>query len=440
MSSASAGRAVAGGEVEDLAPDPGRGVDAVGDRGDRHLGLVEGRPQPVEHLPADVAVQLRDAVGALAEAEAHHGHVEDRRVAAVVVLGAEGEDPLDRHARERAGRAEVLLDQLAREPVDAGRDRGVGGEDGGGAGHLERGVEVELRTALLEGQLADPLEALEPGVALVGVVDLGLRRTGDAGVGAQGADAADAEQDLLAEPVLGGAAVEAVGHVAVVVGVALDVGVEQQQRHATDLGDPDLGEQVGPVGLGDGDHGAVAVLLAEQRDGQLVGVEDGVLLELPALAGERLLEVAGVVEQADADERHAEVAGGLQVVTGQDAETAGVLRQHRGDAELRGEVGDPGRCLAARPCGSTTARRRGRRRGRPSPPRAGRGSPGRGTAPRAATGSPSPAGGPGRAWSPPTPRRPPRRRRPVSEGARTTSGCRRDLPGRRGPEAGPDGP
>ena len=30
-----------------------------------HLGLVEGRPQPVEHPAADVAVQHRDAVGAL---------------------------------------------------------------------------------------------------------------------------------------------------------------------------------------------------------------------------------------------------------------------------------------------------------------------------------------------------------------------------------------
>ncbi len=186
-------------------------------------------------------------------------------------------------------------------------------------------------------------------MALVGVVHLGLRRTGDAGVGAQGADAADAEQDLLAQAVLGGAAVEAVGHVAVVVGVALDVGVEEQQRHAADLGDPDLREQVGPVRLRDRDHRTVAVLLAEQRDGQLVGVEDGVLLELPALAGERLLEVAGVVEQADTHERYAEVAGGLEVVAGQDAEPAGVLRQDGSDAELRGEVGDPRRRLAAGP-------------------------------------------------------------------------------------------
>ena len=108
-----------------------------------------------------------------------------------------------------------------------------------------------------------------------------------------------------------------------------------------------MASRSGPSGRAIEIDRAVAVLLAEQRDGQLVGVEDGVLLELPALAGERLLEVAGVVEQADADQRDAEVAGGLEVVAGQDAEAAGVLREHRGDAELGREVGDPGRRLGA---------------------------------------------------------------------------------------------
>ena len=45
-------------------------------------------------------------------------------VAALVVLGAEREDPLDRDAGGRAGLAEVLLDQRPREAVDAGRAPG----------------------------------------------------------------------------------------------------------------------------------------------------------------------------------------------------------------------------------------------------------------------------------------------------------------------------
>ena len=143
--------ALRGGEVEHLAGHPGRRVHAVGDRADRDLGLVEGRPQPVEHLAADVAVQLRDAVGALGQPEAHHRHVEDRRVAAGVVLGAEREQLLDRYAGRGAVLAEVLLDQGAREPVDAGRHRRVRGEDRGRAAHLERGVPVDLRAVLGHG-------------------------------------------------------------------------------------------------------------------------------------------------------------------------------------------------------------------------------------------------------------------------------------------------
>ena len=202
-------------------------------------------------------------------------------------------------------------------------------------------------TALGDRELADPLQAEEAGVALVGVEDLGRGRAGDPRVGAERADAADAEQQLLAEPVLAGAAVEPVGHVAVVVGVVLDVGVEQQQRHPADLGHPDPGDQRRAAGQRDGDLGAGAVGLAQQRQRQPVGVDDRVALLLPALARQRLPEVAVPVEQADADERDAEVAGGLEVVAGEDAEAAGVLRQHGGDAELRREVADrAGRVLA----------------------------------------------------------------------------------------------
>ena len=269
------------------------------------------------------------------------------RVAALVVLGAEGQHVLDGYAGGRAGLAEVLLDELAREPVDARRDRRVRGEHGRGAGDLEGGVPVELRAVGADGQLADPLQAEEAGVALVGVEHLGGRVAGDAGVHAEGADAADAEQHLLAEAVLLLAAVQAVGDLAVLVGVALDVGVQEQQRHAADAGDPDAGEQVGAAGHLDRDGGAGAVVLAQEGQRQLVGVEDRVGLLLPALTRERLLEVARLVEQAHADQRDAEVRGGLEVVTGEDAEAAGVLREHRGDAELRREVADrAGRVVA----------------------------------------------------------------------------------------------
>ena len=53
---------------------------------------------PANMLAADLAVQLGDAVGALGQAQAHDGHVEDAGVAALVVLGAEREERVDGHA------------------------------------------------------------------------------------------------------------------------------------------------------------------------------------------------------------------------------------------------------------------------------------------------------------------------------------------------------
>ncbi len=121
----------------------------VGHRADRDLGGVETGPQPREHLPADDAVQLADAVRTLREPQTHVGHVEDVGVG----LHPELQDPLDRHTGPAVVPAEMAGDQAAREPVDAGGDGGVGGEQRAGAGGLERLVEAE---PVLD-ELPDPL-------------------------------------------------------------------------------------------------------------------------------------------------------------------------------------------------------------------------------------------------------------------------------------------
>ena len=89
-------------------------------------------------------------------------------------------------------------------------------------------------------ELADPLEAEEPGVALVGVEHVRLEAEG-----AQRPHAADAEHDLLAQAVVLVAAVEAVGDGDAVGRVALDVGVEQVERDAPDVGPPHVGRAPG---------------------------------------------------------------------------------------------------------------------------------------------------------------------------------------------------
>ena len=138
------------------------------------------------------------------------------------VLDPECQHPVDRHALHRGVAAEVLLDELTREPVDPGRDGSVRGEDRAGPRDLQGRVEGRPRP----GQLPDALDAEETGVTLVGVEHRGLRAGADARVRTQRAHAADAQQHLLQQPVLGAATVEPVGHVEPELGVVADVGVE----------------------------------------------------------------------------------------------------------------------------------------------------------------------------------------------------------------------
>ena len=101
------------------------------------------------------------------------------------------------------------------------------------------------------GQLVDALDAEEPGVALVGVVDVRGRGAGEPRPEPQGAHAAHAEEHLLLEALLAAAAVEPVGDVAGGLVVLRDVGVEQEQRHASDLGTPHVGVQLPAAGQGE---------------------------------------------------------------------------------------------------------------------------------------------------------------------------------------------
>ncbi len=230
-------------------------------------------------------------------------------------------------------------DQVLAEPVDAGRDRGVGGEHGARADAGQRLVEAQP----LGGQLAHPLQAEEAGVALVGVEHLGRRRAGQPAVRPDRAHAADPGQHLLGHPVLAGPAVELVGDLPLGGLVLLDVGVEQQQRHPADLDLPDLGAQRAAAGQAREIFSAEPSASRTSDERQAVRVDRRVELLLPAVPGQPLGEVAGPVEQADADDRHAEVAGRLEVVAGEDAEPAGVLREDLGQAELHGEVRDAAR-------------------------------------------------------------------------------------------------
>ncbi len=148
---------------------------------------------------------------------------------------------------------------------------------------------------------------------------------------AQRPHAADAEHELLADPVLTVAAVQHVGH----------LGLEQVEAHAADVRAPDPG----------GDR--LAGELDRDRDrleheAEPLRVELRVARLLPVVL-ERLLEVALPVEQADSDQRDAEVGGRLEVVAGEDPEPARVDRERLAQPELRREVRDEEAGFAVRP-------------------------------------------------------------------------------------------
>jgi hypothetical protein len=172
-------------------------------------------------------------------------------------------------------------------------------------------------------------------VSLVRVEHLGLGVTGEATVRPYRPHTPYAEQHLLEQPVFTPAAVEDIGHAALADVVLLDVRVQHQQRHPADLREPDPGAQRTAAGQRQGDLGRGAVLLPQQRHREFVGIEDRIVLLLPAVPGQRLAEVAVPVQESDADQRYAEIAGRFEMVAGEDAEAAGVLRQGGRDTELR---------------------------------------------------------------------------------------------------------
>ena len=112
------------------------------------------------------------------------------------------------------------------------------------AHHGQRGVEVQPAAV---DELADALDAEEPGVALVHVEHLGRGQPLDLGERADRPHPADAGEDLLLDAVFLVAAVEPVGDAAQIVLVLRDVGVQQQQRNSADLRDPHPGPQLGGV-------------------------------------------------------------------------------------------------------------------------------------------------------------------------------------------------
>src|SRR6185436_15238235 len=123
-------------------------------------------------------------------------------------------------------------------------------------------------------------------------------------------DAADAEQQFLANPDAIVAAVQARRQLTILGLVAVDVGVEQEERVAADRQRPDTRRDCAGPRL-NGHVKRRAVRQVRNLDWEHTAVEIDVLLVLPQLAIEPLLEISLVVVQPDSDERDAEVRRAL---------------------------------------------------------------------------------------------------------------------------------
>ena len=218
-------------------------MDTVGDGGDRNLLGIETGPQTLEHAARNHTVQLGHSVGALCQAQTHDGHVELARVPTLVVLRAQFED-VGRGNGGREARIDEVLDLRTVEAVDTGGNRGVCREHRGGTNGGQRLVPRHgFGTVKGVHQFLDALDTQEARVTLVAVEHLGCGCIGDAGERPQRTDAAHAQEQFLLQTMITAAAVEAVGHVAGMLVVLGNVGVQQQQRDPADIGAPDLSGQ-----------------------------------------------------------------------------------------------------------------------------------------------------------------------------------------------------
>ena len=223
-----------------------------------------------------------------------------------------------------------MLHERKRERVVSGGHGRVRRENGRSADLGERHVP---RLARRE-RVAHPLKNHECGVAFIQVPRGWLQPER-----AERQDAAESQDDFLLQADFLAAAVETGRQLAIGRRVLRQIGVEQQQPDPAELYLPHLHEH-GAIAERHEDDARLFVERAGFDDGRLRPVELLVDLFLPAVGRHTLAEVALRIHEADADDRHAEVAGFLAVITGEDAEAARVDRQRLVQRELGAEVRD----------------------------------------------------------------------------------------------------
>jgi hypothetical protein len=157
--------------------------------------------------------------------------------------------------------------------------------------------------------------------------------------GVQRPSCADAQQHLLGEPRRPRGDVQLVGDPPILGLVAVDIRVEQEERHPANLRDPDHQADLTTRQL-DSDLERAPIRPSGASEGKVARVDVGLEVLLPPLGVDSLAEVATVVERPDADHRQARIGRGLQQVAGQHPQPTRVHRQRFVKGEFGTEIGD----------------------------------------------------------------------------------------------------
>ncbi len=155
--------------------------------------------------------------------------------------------------------------------------------------------------------------------------------------GLQAAQAGDAENCLLLQPIHLVAAIEVIGKASVGLGVLVEIGIEEQHRHG--LADR-RAEQVQPR-----PHPDLASLeddrdLRPERGGVALRRPGIGVLDLLARSRNLLAQIALAADEGDEDRRYAEIGAGARGVPGQNPKPAAIGVHLRPGRDLHGEIGD----------------------------------------------------------------------------------------------------
>ena len=293
---------------------------------------VLARIEPGPHRPRDAAVQRRHRVGAVRQLQRQHRHAERLVSSCCGSTPAEGQQRLAVEAHRLAQRSEMLLDEIRREAIVAGRHGRVRGEEDVRGDHAQRLVRRQAlalhplprRTRAPRRRCGLRSGGRRPACSRAPAAPARRRRRAAAPGGCGPArrrhraarSARDPRAGCLRHPSRAAAA------------CCARPSRVQTRAEIVPVRVSTLTVTVRPSFVVAGRIGSVAASTSRYSSCWHIS------------SIEALPEVALVVVEADADQRDAEVGGRLDVIAGQDAEAARVDRQRLVQPELGREVGD----------------------------------------------------------------------------------------------------